>query len=713
MSTAVLLALSGDDTSLLRTLTAPGTGLTVARRCADLAELLAAAAAGLGQLAVIDCALDQVDLTVLDRLGRAGVRCLLLAPAQQLPQWGSLGAPVEDRAAGPQRLLEAVQRLAQQETSPGPDLARESSWPFAEAGGWPGQPQPVPVSAPTPAEPGHGGSTAALVDNQLVGYPPAGAPGLQAVGPGDVENMLPAGWLEAADRAAAGPAAVGVPAYGWAGAEPAAAAKTPVLSWAEAFGAAADCPADAAPGAAAQAGAGGGAAPVCGSPTPTSLPTVTEPGEAASAPAAPSSPSRAWVQGRGPQRPGRLVVVWGTAGAPGRSTVAASLATGLRAVGEVVLVDADLEAPSLVQLLGMPEDSSALATAARLATHGGLDQETFRGLQAEVSPGVRLLSGLGRQGRWRELPPVSMEVVWNRCRAQADWTVVDVAGGLVEDELDELTLEPGRGAVVADLLTRADVVLVVGGADPVGVRRLLQMLAEVRLQGWQGRLEVVVNRVRASAAGPSPKRAVREALSRFGGLQDVLLLPEDAATADRALLEGRAVLEMAASSELGKALHELVVRVDPAAAPALRQRQRQRRKDEGRRERRQREKRQRERRGLFARRRAGAEHSYGVMPGAGSASVPGATAVPAVGSGPVLGAGPGAAAAAGSGPVPGAGLGPGGPVGQPVPTAVPAAGALGEPPVVPAAGGPGVPVDWPGAGPAGDTPPQPSGRHRR
>lgn len=687
MSTAVLLALSGDDASLLRALTAPGTGLTVARRCADLAELLAAAAAGLGQVAVVDCALDQVDLTVLDRLGRAGVRCLLLAPAQQVAQWATLGAPVEDRAAGPQRLLEAVQRLAQQETSLGPEPAGESTWPFAEAGGWPGQPQPVPVSAPTPAEPGHGGSTAALVDNQVVGYPPAGAPGLQAVGPGGVENMLPAGWLEAADRAAAGPAAVGVPAYGWV----------------EGFGS----PADGAPGLVGAAAGGGGTAPVYGVPVP--LPTVTAPGGAASAPAAPSSPSGAWGQGR----PGRLVVVWGTAGAPGRSTVAASLATGLRAVGEVVLVDADLEAPSLVQLLGMPEDSSALATAARLATHGGLDQETFRGLLAEVSPGVRLLSGLGRQGRWRELPPVSMEVVWNRCRAQADWTVVDVAGGLVEDELDELTLEPGRGAVVAELLTRADVVLVVGGADPVGVRRLLQMLAEVRPQGWHGRLEVVVNRVRASAAGPSPRRAVREVLSRFGGLQDVLLLPEDAATADRALLEGRAVLELAASSELGKALHELVVRVDPAAAPALRQRQRQRRKDEGRRERRQREKRQRERRGLFARRRAGAEHSYGVMPGAGSASVPGATAVPAVGSGPVLGAGPGAVAAAGSGPVPGAGLGPGGLVGQPVPTAVPAAGALGEPPVVPAAGGPGVPVDWPGAGPAGDTPPQPSGRHRR
>ena len=87
-----------------------------------------------------------------------------------------------------------------------------------------------------------------------------------------------------------------------------------------------------------------------------------------------------------------------------------------------------------------------------------------------------------------------------------------------------------------------------------------------------GRVEVVINRVRASAAGPSPQQALREALARFGGLEDVVLLPDDAATADACLLQGCTVLEQAPASTLGKALSALVDRIDPRVAAARRTR---------------------------------------------------------------------------------------------------------------------------------------------
>ena len=273
----------------------------------------------------------------------------------------------------------------------------------------------------------------------------------------------------------------------------------------------------------------------------------------------------------GDERGGRVVLVWGPHGAPGRSTVAASLAHGLAACGGAILVDADVEAPSLVQLLGMPEDSSALAGAARLATHGRLDAESFRRILAPVGDGLFLLGGLGRSGRWRELPPASMTEVWAQCRRAAAWTVVDVAGGPADDDVDDFTLEPGRGAVTADLVSHADVILVVGGADPVGVRRLLQLLDEMGASmNPAGRVEVVINRVRASAAGPSPQQALREALVRFGGLEDIVLLPDDAATADACLLQGCTVLEQAPASALGKALSALVDRIDPQVAAVRR-----------------------------------------------------------------------------------------------------------------------------------------------
>ena len=125
--------------------------------------------------------------------------------------------------------------------------------------------------------------------------------------------------------------------------------------------------------------------------------------------------------------------------------------------------------------------------------------------------------------------------------------------------------------MTADLVSHADVILVVGGADPVGVRRLLQLLDEMGASmNPAGRVEVVINRVRTSAAGPSPQQALREALARFGGLEDIVLLPDDAATADACLLQGCTVLEQAPASALGKALSALVDRIDPQIAAARR-----------------------------------------------------------------------------------------------------------------------------------------------
>ena len=290
----------------------------------------------------------------------------------------------------------------------------------------------------------------------------------------------------------------------------------------------------------------------------------------------PGSPPDAGAETAQP-REGRLAVVWGPHGAPGRTTIAASLAHGLARAGGSVLVDADVEAPSLVQVLGLPEDSSSLATAARLASHSRLDTESLVGLLVPVGPDHSLLSGLGRSGRWRELPPSPMADVWTGCREVAAWTVVDIAGGPLEDEVDDYTLEPGRDALAASLVRSADVVVIVGAADPVGVRRLLQLVSQFdETERPAGRIEVVVNRVRASAAGPSPERAVREALARFGGLEEVTLLPEDP-VADQCMLAGCSVLDGAPGSALGRALAVLVDRIDPAAG-ARRTASRQRRR---------------------------------------------------------------------------------------------------------------------------------------
>lgn len=458
-ASGVLLGLAGSDTEMLRAIDAPGSGLRVVRRCADLTDLVGAVMAGLASLVVLETAFDDVDRAVIDRLTRCGAAGVLLVPTGEEARWSMPGWMILGDATPPAEARGALQALARQAVPPPP------------AGGWAGSM----------------GSVGAMGS---AGPPPGGAR---------------------------------------AGAE---------------------------------------------TPGPEERVARSE---------GPETPSTASRDDGSAVRRGRIVAVWGPHGAPGRSTIAAGLAHGLAGAGGGLLADADVEAPSLVELLGLPEDSSSLATAARLAAHGRLDDAEFARLIVPVGAGVGLLSGLGRPGRWRELPPAAMSAVWERARRAAAWTVVDLAGGPIDEVVDEYSLEPGRGAMAAELLRQADEVLLVGAGDPIGVRRLLQLLADCEEVLGAGRApRVVVNRVRASAAGSSPARAVRESLGRFGGVADPILLPEDPQAADRCLLEARSVLDLCPASPLGRALTGLVDALDPSAADSRAARSRSRRGPRGR-----------------------------------------------------------------------------------------------------------------------------------
>lgn len=99
--TGVLLALAGDDSAHVRAIDAAGTGLVVVRRCGDVAELLSGAMAGLAGLAVVSTAFDDVDLTVLERLTRAGTRGVLLVDGEETGRWSFPGWKVLDAGAEP------------------------------------------------------------------------------------------------------------------------------------------------------------------------------------------------------------------------------------------------------------------------------------------------------------------------------------------------------------------------------------------------------------------------------------------------------------------------------------------------------------------------------------------------------------------------------------------------------------------------------------
>ncbi|WP_460460644.1 AAA family ATPase, partial [Angustibacter peucedani] len=264
---------------------------------------------------------------------------------------------------------------------------------------------------------------------------------------------------------------------------------------------------------------------------------------------------------------GRVVTVWGTPGAPGRTTVAVGLAAELSAAGRsTLLVDADTTAASVAQQLGLLDEASGLVSACRAADRGALDPAALAQLAPLVADRWRVLTGLARAARWPEVRGGALATVLGAARCVAAWTVVDVGARLERDE--ELAFDvaaPRRHAATLTALAESDVVVAVGSAGPVGLQRLvrgLQELAEVT----DVTPVVVVNRVRASAVGPRPARRVREALERYAGVDDPVLLPDDAPALDAALLVGRSLVEHARTSPVRQGLLDLVGRLDRAAA---------------------------------------------------------------------------------------------------------------------------------------------------
>ena len=114
------------------------------------------------------------------------------------------------------------------------------------------------------------------------------------------------------------------------------------------------------------------------------------------------------------------------------------------------------------------------------------------------------------------------------------------------------------------MLAAADDVVVVVGADPVGVRRGVQALADLDETGFTARRHVVANRVRPSRQGRSGE-AVARALEQFAGVTPVALVPQDTAF-DDALLTGAALREVDRRSPARRALVSLATHLHGAPA---------------------------------------------------------------------------------------------------------------------------------------------------
>jgi MinD-like ATPase involved in chromosome partitioning or flagellar assembly len=252
----------------------------------------------------------------------------------------------------------------------------------------------------------------------------------------------------------------------------------------------------------------------------------------------------------------RTIAVWGPSGAPGRSTVAASLTAAVAHGGtDTVLVDADTYGGSIAQMLAMLDEVSGLMAACRAANHGRADEVT--GHLLDVEPNLRLLSGIPRGDMWSQVRTGALELVLRRLRDEADLVVADCAAPVEPGEGPSHT---GRNQVTRHVLAAADTVLVVGRADPVGLSRLVRALHDLS-NLVEVQPTVVVNLMRPSLGWSQSE--VADMLTRLTGVEPVAFLPADVPAVDLALMRGRFPCHVAASSPFVKAVDDLAATLAP------------------------------------------------------------------------------------------------------------------------------------------------------
>jgi MinD-like ATPase involved in chromosome partitioning or flagellar assembly len=237
---------------------------------------------------------------------------------------------------------------------------------------------------------------------------------------------------------------------------------------------------------------------------------------------------------------GRVVAVWGAHGAPGRTTVTVGLAADLASRGvPTVVVDADPHGGAVGQHLGVLDEASGLLGAVRLANAGSLDGARLAACARTVEPGLAVLTGLPRADRWQEVRPGPLADVLDGARALAEVVLVDAGAGLEPPPAPGLAVPRTREALVSGVLEAADEVLVVASPDPVGLTRLARALVDLRAVRPDGPAGVVVNRMRPGLGWR--ERDVADMVARVCPAAPVVFVPDDPATADKALVAGRTV----------------------------------------------------------------------------------------------------------------------------------------------------------------------------
>ena len=219
----------------------------------------------------------------------------------------------------------------------------------------------------------------------------------------------------------------------------------------------------------------------------------------------------------------QVIAVTSPHGSTGKTTLAINLALELSAEKyRVLLIDADLEGPSVANYFLLSELPAGFAGALRIASQNRFDQSQLARLSVEVpKTSITILPGL--------MSEISVEVtgevvaaIIETAKASFDFVLFDLGSLGPKQEVFDITRE---------VVSMADQVVLVALADPVGIFRLLR--AETYLLSLTKQPKLVINRLRNSVIAQA-KSEIKTTLAGLGAIEVSAFLPDDQAHLDQA-----------------------------------------------------------------------------------------------------------------------------------------------------------------------------------
>ena len=218
----------------------------------------------------------------------------------------------------------------------------------------------------------------------------------------------------------------------------------------------------------------------------------------------------------------QIIAVTSPHGSTGKTTVSINIALELAAEKySVLLIDADLEGPSIANYFCLSELPAGLVGALRIASQNRFDQTHLERLSIEIAKSsITVLPGVTSDQKL-ELTRESIQAILEVAKASFDFVVVDLGSLKPKQEFD----------LTSEVVRISDQVVLVALADPIGIFRLLRV--EPYLLSLTEQPKLVVNRTRNSVISQA-KSEIKTTLAGLGAIEASAFLPDDPVHVDQA-----------------------------------------------------------------------------------------------------------------------------------------------------------------------------------